>query len=674
VPAQEPTGQQRALGAVGVGPMRIGLPERPGVHLSSRLTIAVTLDAASMEHHFAFVPVLANVPAALWAELGADLRPEPNTEALVRDVLVGFEIRPRLSPIEGTDRASAGGLQLVQYHLPALPGGPYRVTVTQDVTTDEPATVKDADRKIPPQHFSSVGEIMVAGVRQTVDVDEVYAVYPPDNGLGDYSADLPHVILNHSTLPWQEKADPGREDLPWLALLLFDESDVPVPQIVTVAEIRDLPGVGDSLPDGDKVSVIDVLAGHLRQLLPAQDAERRDLALLAHVRRDPDGTERAVIIGNRLPRAGANHVAHLVSVRNRYGPAGPDLDGAADDAPVRLVSLKSWGFTSTITEQGLTALLHRIAAGSGPLQSPSATGYLDPHGNRSMAVYQSPLAPRPRQDRPALPARSATELSPIGSTDLTFAAAWQLGQLLALQSKPFAAALYRWKRLRAQRRKAGDGTVPPVPATVTGWLDELALLHGVPFNYLVPDEGMAPIESLRFFSLYEGWIAALLDGALSIGRVTLADYRLDRTLAADLSASGAGAPWTKHLLASTVAPTPSGFLLRSHAVAGWPDLRVVATDEHGATVDPLRTELLSDNTLLCLFIGEISALTISQPEHTLHLTLGDAAAGWQTGNRVVDITAVARTRIGVDATAQGASAQFAAHMLATPSRVDIVRP
>ncbi|MEV7230979.1 hypothetical protein AB0M79_28765 [Polymorphospora sp. NPDC051019] len=108
------------------------------------------------------------------------------------------------------------------------------------------------------------------------------------------------------------------------------------------------------------------------------------------------------------------------------------------------------------------------------------------------------------------------------------APAWQLGRLLALQSKPFAAALYRWKRLRAQRRKSGDTTLPALPTHVTSFLDDLALLDGVPFNYLVPEESMTPVESLRFFSLYEGWLAALLDGALSIGRVTPADRRMER--------------------------------------------------------------------------------------------------------------------------------------------------
>jgi hypothetical protein len=44
------------------------------------------------------------------------------------------------------------------------------------------------------------------------------------------------------------------------------------------------------------------------------------------------------------------------------------------------------------------------------------------------------------------------------------------------------------------------------------------VLHGVPFNYLVPDEGMPSPESIRFFYLDMNWVDALLDGAFSIGR------------------------------------------------------------------------------------------------------------------------------------------------------------
>ena len=62
-----------------------------------------------------------------------------------------------------------------------------------------------------------------------------------------------------------------------------------------------------------------------------------------------------------------------------------------------------------------------------------------------------------------------------------------------------------------------------MPDSLTKWLGKLALLTGVPFNYLVPDERMLPLESIRFFYLDPNWVAALSDGAFSIGRNLTAD-------------------------------------------------------------------------------------------------------------------------------------------------------
>lgn len=688
-PAQTPTATSLPLGAVAVGPMGIRLPQHTGAHLRSTLTISITRGTESMEHHFAFTPVLKHLPAGLWGELGERLRPDPNDPALVRDTLVGFEIRPATTPLTGTDPAVVGDTELFQYHLPVLPGGTYHITVRQDVTTDEPPP---AAMKIPPQTFHGDGDFVIAGARPALTPDEIYAVYPPKDSVGDYAADLPHVILNHSTLPWQENADPNRDDLPWLALLLFNETDLPARQVLTIGQLRKpIDGVvfppaslGDSQPDGDQVVVIDVPYGHLRQLLPAQDTQRRDLALLAHVRRGPDGTERAVVIGNRLPTTGTVHVAHLVSVRNRYIATSFDPHGATDDSLVRLVSLTSWRFASTDTGQNALDVLRRIAGRGAPLAPPGTDqaaqgylriGYLTRTGAQQDAWYRGPLVPTPTTTTAALPAHSADDLVPQGDTlDVGFATAWQLGRLLALHAKPFAAALYRWKRTRAQLRKSGSTDIPPIPAAVTDWLNDTALLGGVPFNHLVVEESVLPVESIRFCSLHPGWLGCLLDGALSIGRVTPADLTLDQTLATDIRtvAGAALTPWTAHVLGATDTVALSGFLLRSDAVAGWPNLHVTAT-AGGTNVNPLHTDQLSANTMLCLFPGEITKVTVRLPTQLLHFGLGDAATPWQQGVRVVDITSVATSRIGAQRASQAASAQFAAQMMAAQPEVDITR-
>jgi len=53
---------------------------------------------------------------------------------------------------------------------------------------------------------------------------------------------------------------------------------------------------------------------------------------------------------------------------------------------------------------------------------------------------------------------------------------------------------------------------------VQQWLASLLLLKNIPFQNIVPDTGLVPAESLKFFYIDFSWIDALMDGALSVGR------------------------------------------------------------------------------------------------------------------------------------------------------------
>ena len=76
----------------------------------------------------------------------------------------------------------------------------------------------------------------------------------------------------------------------------------------------------------------------------------------------------------------------------------------------------------------------------------------------------------------------------------------------------------------------GDITVP---ADIAAWLGRLLTLAGVPFGYLVPDEGMLPPESIRFFRLDEQWMRRCSTGrsawaATSPAEASGASANLDR--------------------------------------------------------------------------------------------------------------------------------------------------
>lgn len=173
-----------------------------------------------------------------------------------------------------------------------------------------------------------------------------------------------------------------------------------------------------------------------------------------------------------------------------------------------------------------------------------------------------------------------------------------------------------------------------VPEEISAWLARLQLLEGVPFRYLVPDDGMLPPESIRFFHLDTNWVAAVLDGALSVGRQgTEASPETAHDTAVQTVVHGAasGQARTRRPAAFRMAlPAPrpltavSGFLLRSEAVKGWPGLEVNGYATDGTLLDIVRFERLSSTVLLCLFEKDgktLRQVDLHEPAEGLHFGL-----------------------------------------------------
>ena len=257
-------------------------------------------------------------------------------------------------------------------------------------------------------------------------------------------------------------------------------------------------------------------------------------------------------------------------------------------------------------------------------------------GSTTASWYHGPLAPKSNEESESLPARGSDTLlryyESHGMFDVSYAAAWELGRLLALQNTHFSTSLYHWKRCyaRCQHRAAQcedhdashlqgghqDHSPEPFPEELRNWLRDLEHVQGVPFNYLVPDERLLPAESIRFFQLDQRWVRCLLDGALSIGRVTSSDHALDDEIR------------TVEGLLTTRAI--SGFILRSEVVAGWPGMQIEAFDTvplEGESKNDLpednkltllRKAYLSKNVLLCLFEGNLATLDLHLKPEVLH--------------------------------------------------------
>jgi hypothetical protein len=601
-------------------------------------------------------------------------------------------------------------IRFLQNYLPGLTAGEYEITVEQAVI----------NLKITSQSpFTTTRKFSVRGDRFALKTTDTQAVFPPAGSLGDHANVLPHILLNRSTLPWERLADSKNSDTPWLALLLFYEGEISNHETV---RLKDLGAGGAKFPtfdkepwqsDDDKVTVIDVRRKILEGVLPG----KAELSLLAHVREAGD-VELAAIISNRLPQPQGVSTAHLVSVEGRYNENGFDYQNAGQEDFIRLVSLQSWNFACVDHRQSFTGLLTRLDREPGVLRLPDvgetaadeclAMGSMPMwhglrQGGKTVSWYHGPLATAENRltdespSAPDLPARAADELirynQATGMFDVSYAAAWELGRLLALQNKSFSLSLYNWKRAHAQQLRQieeellhasplddGSGQEPgtiPIPQDIAGWFKRLSLLEGVPFNYLVPDERLLPPESIRFFQLDWLWIECLLDGAFSIGRVTAKDHRRD----AAHNESPAANPHAKI----------SGALMRSEVASGWPGLLVDGFDGE-EKLNLLRMDRLSANVLLCLFEGDVTAVDFHLRPETAHFGLdqkeGDDSGfykilrdqnGDESGRKIdtipmrrtlpgtIDVSTLA-TSVKVDSS-PFTSAQFALQMIETSDKV-----
>ncbi|MFF4407836.1 hypothetical protein [Streptomyces sp. NPDC001404] len=346
-------------------------------------------------------------------------------------------------------------VQFVDSLVPQLTAGRYTLTAQQSLTKDGNRVDTDnyLDTKLTQQ-------VEVRAPRFTVQPEWIHGAYPPPGATGLYDDVLPHVTLDRATLPWErdEATAKDRTRLPWLALLVLGEGELPVtdPHCLGQTDARTVDqltgtedGVllppfdqhADPLTDDDKQQVcrtVKVPRTVFRSIAPTQD----ELSFLTHVRRVNEQHQHAspgddliqigdyaVVVGNRLPSAkGGRYVAHLVSLEGwlPYLPGGSkETEGTEQD--VRLISLWSWAFETipdhapgfaALTEHFVdtegedgSALLLRVPLPAGrPLSGADqqevadrlGKGYLPvscrtESGRSTFGWYRGPLIPQPAQ-------------------------------------------------------------------------------------------------------------------------------------------------------------------------------------------------------------------------------------------------------------------------------------
>ncbi|HMQ49582.1 MAG TPA: hypothetical protein PKA00_19050 [Saprospiraceae bacterium] len=212
--------------------------------------------------------------------------------------------------------------------------------------------------------------------------------------------------------------------------------------------------------------------------------------------------------------------------------------------------------------------------------------------------------------------------------DASYAAAYELGQLTALNDTAFSSAFFEWKHRAAatklsyklaQKAKNSNGqqfplfqhlplkskyeTAPDMPQPVMDKFNNWKLLKGLPIRYLVPDPAMVPSECIRYFKVDHNWVNAFIMGAFSIGHTPRVDF------SAELNS-----------LFSHQAI--SGFFLHSMAVSVWHDYELDCTTISGSVktekATPLRKTNLDVFTHIYLFEGQIAELNFHLHPGKLH--------------------------------------------------------
>ncbi|MDJ1136252.1 hypothetical protein [Streptomyces iconiensis] len=395
-------------------------------------------------------------------------------------------------------------------YVPQIPPGEYTVRTTH--------TLDGKQLDPTDQTFT------IAAPRFLVGQDLVEAVYPAQGALGDYQLVAPHITLNRELLPWSRPLTVSGSELgePWMTLLLLREEEILRSAPATAKEALQatsevaVPALGDIGAEAQTIScqTIEISVETFDRVAP----RRPELPYLVHAREvdeklphhlglfREDGERMrtgkfAVAFTSRLPRLSGRYQAHLVSLEG----CESYFQSAGRPARLRLFSLYSWSFEQvTGGRSGFTARMRHLAAPAAPKgehaaalglrlapTSPTPPGDLGRHvtdrlgwgytpisyhtlgAEDTFAWYRGPFVPAPALKAPwadatgtlrhlERPDSALIYLKRYGIYDLSYAAAWTLGRLLALSTGDVSAPLLRARNAawRALHLSAADATSP----------------------------------------------------------------------------------------------------------------------------------------------------------------------------------------------------------------------
>lgn len=599
---------------------------------------------------------------------------------------------------------------------------------------------RDDTARIVDERPSATTRFAVSGSRFAIAASEIAGQFPPPGSDGDYASTLPHVALSRLTLPWERSADAQAATPWLAVLVFDEAETVVVadaqvgdlqreqfaPDPKQPGQLRDntlaagvlsyadgdpkwSPEPGQSL--ADRCRVIDVPKDLFAKVAPAA----ADLPWLAHSRKQTvAGGESSLsyVSANRTPPAGVGATAHLVSLEHlaAFLPAadGTPAEALADATAVRLVALASWSFRSL--KQTFADRMRAVPCGVFALADPATKGtdggdtveralrlgycalsHRTRAGDATISWYRGPFVPCVPTEGvvPAPDPDAADPAEPIGTADallrydpqtamfdISYAAAWQLGRLLAMADGHFSSNLRAWKSTVAERTalalereiigerlgavlpldsEAGDEPAAALKAAAASLPARIqaALRSGATSQDTPPPPAAGPGLHKRLTQAQgdvtlpaplHDWLAGLarLEGVplrylvpdeRMLPSPSLRFFRLDPnwtrallegafSIARSCTAQAAHDAAVAVAVHAAATPPVSGLLLRGQIVNDWPDLRVSASDGDGGGVGSI-VRRIAPGIMLALFDGLPVEVDIHEPPHALHFDLSD---------------------------------------------------
>lgn len=308
--------------------------------------------------------------------------------------------------------------------------------------------------------------------RFSAEPHEIYSVYPPKESKGDYRYHLPHIVFNRASFPWEFSED----STPSIALFLLREGEGAICKEMKVRDVCGeeegvfiVSGLTPKQDDADKLDdtckVVDIPVEQFRALWVGKKQRK----LLSHVREvslndkvtDPEIKDGkfSVVISHRFPEEELNYM-FAVSLAEYDGVSIPE-----NCKFVRCICYFRWEFYSVEKPYDFLGEMKKLKTGTltrqisdrvkaQELRELLERGFLPMNhdmreGSKTVSWYRGPWIPYEEELEEPQYRIFSDELyyydNHVGMLDVSYAAAWQLGRMVAMHHSSMAGELISWR-------------------------------------------------------------------------------------------------------------------------------------------------------------------------------------------------------------------------------------